>query len=161
MDRSNSVPTAVTFIIVVALCIGAFFIIKNAVNEDQEKAQVNASKEIGNLPNIVVGIDGKRYTAVTEVSYASENFIKNTPVSIEMTDEDGNHKYGCTYFKFTGEAARTNTIKKGDILIYGDSCIVIATKDFNSSGKYKKVAHINDMNGFPVGNFRVSFTSTR
>lgn len=158
MDRSNSVPTAVTFLIVIALVVGAVFLVKNAVDNDQEKLLEEAIKEIGELPNINVSIGGESYTAITQVSYASQNFISNIPVSIEMKDEGSNKKQGCTYFKFSGDTVRAKEVKRGDILLYGDSCIVIATADFKGGSKYKKIGHINNMGDLPSGTQTVSFS---
>lgn len=161
MDRSNSVPTAITFIIFVALCIGGFFLIKSIVNVNKENAINEAAKEIGELPNIKVSVGGKYYTAFTTVSYAAQNFISNIPISIDMTDEDSNKKMGCTYFKFNGDALRAKKVIKGDILVYGDSCVIIATGDFKGGSKYKKIAHIYDLENIPTGNQTISFSAIK
>ena len=158
MDRSNTVPTAITFIIFIVLIIGGFFLIKNTVGGNQEKTQEEAAKEIGSLPNIKVNIGGVNYTAITEVSYAAQNFISNFPLSIDMKTEESNRIQGCTYFKFNGDASRAKSVLRGDILIYGDSCVIIATENFSGSSKYKRIAHIDNLGTISVGNQTVNFS---
>ena len=160
MDRSNTVPTAMAFIVFVALIIGGVLFIKGSVIGTKDKNHEQSVKEIGELPNILVGIkSGDYYTAVTQVSNAAKNFISNIPVSVQMSDEGSYEKRGCGYFHFEGDAARLKQIQKGDLLVYGDSCIVIATGNFEGSSLYRKIGHINDMADLPEGTILVNFTA--
>ena len=161
MKETSTVPTAITFIIFIGLALGVFFIIKNVVGVDQEKLHDQAAMEIGALPNIRISIDGEQYTAITLVSYASQDFIKNTPISLEMRDDGINKKRGCSYYRFNGDAVRAKKVEKGDLLIYGDSCIVIATGDFTGDNQYKKIGHINNMGAVSSGTMMVNFSLAR
>ena len=161
MDRSNTVPTAITFIIFIALCIGGFFLVRNLVDTDQEQAHSDAIKEIGELPNINVNINGTAYTAETLVSYASQNFISYLAITVEMDDLGSNQKKGCPYIKFEGDTPRVKKIERGDVLVYADSCIIIATDSFSNNGKYKKIAHINNLADIPTGKQTVVFSKAQ
>ena len=158
MDRSNTVPTAITFIIFIALCIGGFFLVKNIVDTDQEQAYSDAVKDIGELPNINVNIAGTAYTAVPSVAYASKNFISYLAITVDMNDLGSNQKKGCPYIKFEGDTPRVKKITRGDILVYADSCIIIATDEFSNNGKYKKIAHIDNLGDVPEGKQTVIFS---
>ena len=160
MDRSNTVPTAIAFIVFVVLIIGGVLFIKGSVIGTKDKNHEDSVKEIGNLPNIIVGIKyDNYYTAITQVSNAAKNFISNIPVSVQMNDEGSYEKRGCGYFHFEGDAGRLKQIQRGDLLVYGDSCIVIATGDFAGSSLYRKIGHINDMADLPEGTIMVNFTT--
>ena len=161
MEKSNSVPTAITFIIIVALCVGAYFLIGQYMDENLERKQEQALKEIGTLPNMNITIFGESYTAITQVSYLSQDFIKNLPITVDMNDEGINQKKGCTYVKFSGETVKAKSITRGDILLYGESCIVIATADFDGGGKYRKLGHINNMGDIPAGTQKVTISSVK
>jgi hypothetical protein len=159
MDRSNTVPTAVTFVIFVGLVIGGFFLIKNLVISNQEKNREEAIKEIGELPNVLISINGEYFTAITQVSYAAKNFVSTIPVSIEMSDIGSKMKKGCSSLvKFSGDTAKAKEIERGDVLVYEDSCIVIAYESFKGGSKYKKIGHINNMAQMPTGTYTVSFS---
>ena len=78
-----------------------------------------------------------------------------------MNDDGANKKRGCTYYRFNGDAEKIKKVEKGDLLIYGDSCVVIATGDFTGDSKYKKIGHINNMGAVSSGTLTVKFTPVR
>jgi hypothetical protein len=158
MNRSNTVPTAIAFIIFVGLIIGGVLYLSGVVSRGKEKTYEETLKNIGTLPDIQIKMNGIYYRAKSNISYATQNFIKNFPLSVEMSDENSNQKKGCVYFKFDGDADKPKNIEKGDLLIYGDSCIVIATDDFAGYGSYKKIGHIEKMPDLPDGSYLAIFS---
>ncbi len=158
MDKSNSVPTAIAVIIIFCLAVGVFGGIKKFVGENQEKIHEQALEEIGSLPSFNVNINGYTYIANTQVSYAAQNFIKNTPITIEMKDDGSDKKIGCLLVKIEGDCIKEKNVEKGDVLLYGESCIIIATEDFKNSAQYKKIGHINNLGTIPSGIQKVSFS---
>ncbi len=161
MDRSNTVPTAIAFIVFVGLIIGGYVFLKNIVNNGREQTYEDAIKDIGTLPDIQIKLNGKYYKAHTVISYASQNFISNFPLSVQMGDDGTNKKKGCVYFKFDGDSDKPKNIEKGDLLIYGDSCVVIATTDFVGYNQYKKIGHIDNMEDLPNGSYQAIFSEAR
>ena len=53
------------------------------------------------------------------------------------------------------EAKKLGKIEAGDILLSGDSYVIIATKSFKSSDKYTKIGHIQNLGDIPAGNIKV------
>lgn len=160
MDKSNTVPTAIAFIVFVGLIIGGILYIKSTVSGNYNRNHEESIKEIGKLPNILVGIKyGDYFTAVTQVSNAAKNFISFIPTTVQMKDEGQFEKKGCGYFHFEGDSEKSKQIQRGDLLVYGDSCIVIAKGDFNGTSLYKKIGHIDDMPDLPDGNIEVNFST--
>ena len=43
-------------------------------------------------------------------------------------------------------------------MVYADSCIIIATDEFSNNGKYKKIAHIDNLGDVPEGKQTVIFS---
>ena len=158
MEKSNTIPTAIAFVVFVGLIIGGYLYLKNVVNSNREETYENAIKDIGTLPDIQIKLNGIYYRATPVISYATQNFMKNFPMSVQMSDENSNQKKGCVYFKIEGDSDKPKNIEKGDLLIYGDSCIVIATSDFAGHGKYKKIGHINNIDGLPDGSYPALFS---
>lgn len=158
MDRSNTVPTAIAFIIFVGLIVGGYFFLKNVVNKNKDKTYEDTINDIGELPEIQVKYNGIYYKVDTVVSYATQSFINKFPMEVQMNDENGNMKKGCVYFKFDGDGEKPKSIEKGDLLIYGDSCIVIATNSFSGSSQYKKIGHIEGLGDLPSGSYQAIFS---
>lgn len=158
MNKDSTVPTAIAFIGFLAVAIFCFFVIKDNVNKNQIIKEQNEQSEVGKLADLKIMIDGKQYTAQSESSKAAQAFLNNLPLSIEMTDNNNTEKRGLTYFKLTTEAKRIGKVEIGDILISGDSYIVIATKTFKTSNKYTKLGHIYNLGDLPKGSVKTYIT---
>ena len=158
MDRSNTVPTAIAFIVFVGLIIGGFIYLKNLVNSNREETQENTINDIGSLPDIQIKLNGIYYRAKPVISYATQNFMKKFPMTVQMSDESSNQKKGCVYDKFEGDSDKPKNAVRGDLLLYGDSCVVIVTSDFAAYGKYRKIGHIDNIDGLPDGSYSALFS---
>lgn len=155
MDKNSTVPTAIAFVAFVLIVIFFIFMIKGNVEKDTENAANEEAKQVGVLSDFYVSIGGKRYTAKTESTKAAEVFLNNLPIEIEMNVRDKNSISGVTYFKLSSEAKSHKKLLVGDVLLQGNSTIIIVTSSFKESTKYTKLGHIEDFNYIPTGNVRV------
>lgn len=144
-DKNGTIPTAIAFIGFIAVAVLCFFMIREKVNESREQKDITEQSEVGQLSDLRVVIDGKEYFAKTESTKAAKSFLKSLPLSIEMSDSSENEKKGYTYFKMTTDAKKLGKVEIGDILLSGDSYVVVATKTFKTSNKYTKIAHIHNL----------------
>lgn len=155
MNKDSTVPTAIAFIGFICVAVFCFFIIKDNVAKKTEEKRNQETQEVGKLADIKINVAGTIYTAVSESTKAAENFLTQLPLDIEMTDLNENEKRGYTYFKMATEARKLGKIEIGDILISGDSYIIIATKTFKSNQKYTKLGHIQNLGDVPKGTIKV------
>ena len=151
MDKESTVPTAVAFIGFILVAVFCFIIIRDNVNERSAAREQQESHEIGKLADIKVNIAGTVYTAVSESNKAAKSFLTHLPLDMEMTDLNDNSKRGYTYFKLTTDAKRLGKVEVGDLLISGDSYVLIVTKTFKTSDKYTKLGHIQNLGEVPKG----------
>lgn len=151
MNKESTVPTAIAFIGFVAIVIFFIFMIRDNVNKDQQKAQEKEEAEVGQLANFNININGNIYVVKPTSSKAVENFIEHLPFEVEMKD-DSNVKKGVTYFKLDASAKRIKKAYVGDVLLEGNSTIMIVTNAFKTSDKYTVIGHIDDVSNIPTGN---------
>ena len=74
-----------------------------------------------------------------------------------MSDLNGNEKYA-----YLEESLPTNTyspghIEAGDVMLYGDNCLVIFYKSFDTNYEYSKIGHIDNISDLGEGSVQVSF----
>ena len=67
------------------------------------------------------------------------------PLELSMNDLNGNEKYA-----YLDKSLPTNTyspehIEAGDVMLFGDNCLVIFYKSFTTDYDYSKIGHINDL----------------
>ena len=154
MNKDSTVPTAVAFIGILSIAVFCFFVVRNKVNQNKLEKEEQESREVGKLADIKISIGGVTYTAISESNKAVESFLEHLPLELEMNDSSNGLKRGYTYFKLTTAAKKLGKIEAGDVLLSGDSYVLIATKSFKSSDKYTKIGHINNLGSIPNGPVR-------
>lgn len=61
-----------------------------------------------------------------------------------MNELNGNEKYYYFDNNFTANSQRVEKINTGDIMLYGDNCLVIFYDDFATSYSYTKIGYIDN-----------------
>lgn len=112
------------------------------------------------LGNITVTVGDRTFSATLEQNSTAEAFRALLPLTLEMRDLHGNEKY-----HYLGQSLPTNrtsvgTIHAGDIMLYGDDCIVLFYETFTTSYSYSRIGHIADTDGLKqaLGSGTVSVT---
>ena len=113
-----------------------------------------------NRMRVIVG--GKTFLATIDDSATGEAFMNLLPMTIDMTELNGNEKYYYLSDNLPKNASNPGTIHTGDIMLYGSSCVVLFYKTFNTSYSYTRIAWIDDPTGLAeavgTGDATVTFT---
>lgn len=141
----------VSVIRVFALCV-AFF----SMGMVTERVQAKDDNRI----NIKIG--SKTFDAVFYDNETAVDLQNKFPLKINMSELNGNEKYKYLDFNLPTNEETVKTIKAGDIMLYGDDCLVIFYKSFNTSYDYTKIGRITDIKGLKKavgeGNVSVEFS---
>ena len=113
-----------------------------AVNNNTSNIQNNIEKTP--LPKLNLKIKNKILTATLYENEATRELIKKFPITITMSDLNNNEKYSYLSQKFTKNEEDVTEIKTGDIMLYGDNCLVIFYKDLPTIYNYTKIGHIDN-----------------
>ena len=109
--------------------------------------------------NVIVG--SKTFTATLADSETGEAFAALLPLTITMNELNGNEKYHYLSSSLPTDAYRPGTIHAGDLMLYGNNCVVLFYETFNSSYSYTRLGSIDDPSGLAealgVGNVSVRF----
>lgn len=92
-------------------------------------------------------INGKEFTAELSETKAAAEFSELLPLTFEMEELNGNEK--CRYLskKLTEESKKVGKIEKGDIMLFGKSCLVIFYKSFETPYSYTRIGKILNPDG--------------
>lgn len=108
--------------------------------------------------NMEIEIENKIYKATVENNETAKAFIDLFPLSINMSELNGNEKYYYLPFNIKKDIPeKPEIIRAGDIMLYSDNCIVIFYKTFRTSYNYVRIGHIDDFDFVKKDNIFVNF----
>ena len=109
--------------------------------------------------NVIVG--SKTFTATLADTETGEAFAALLPLNVTMNELNGNEKYHYLSSSLPTDAYRPGTIHAGDLMLYGNNCVVLFYETFNSSYSYTRIGAIDNPSGLAealgVGNVSVRF----
>lgn len=99
---------------------------------------------------------GKSFTADIEDSETGKAFLEKLPMTLEMSELNGNEKY-CYGVSLPSNDKRYDKIEAGDLMLYNGNCIVLF---YGPAGgySYTRIGKIDDIAGLAtaLGNTNVS-----
>lgn len=109
--------------------------------------------------NIIIG--SKTFTATLADSETGEAFAALLPLTVTMNELNGNEKYHYLSSSLPTAAYRPGIIHAGDLMLYGNNCVVLFYETFNTSYSYTRIGAINNPSGLAAalgsGNVSVRF----
>lgn len=127
-------------------------------NLTQEASQQNDNEE-NPMNEIFVNLNGQKLKINLEDNSTTSALIKLLPLSLSMNDLNDNEKY-----VYLNESLPTNTfspkhIESGDVMLYGDNCLVIFYKSFSTNYDYTKIGHIDNLPNLGDGEVSISISA--
>ncbi|TXJ21751.1 hypothetical protein EPJ79_10455 [Brachyspira aalborgi] len=122
---------------------------------------INCNAFGDNMQNIIITIKNKKYEAILYDNSTTKELIKKFPITITMSDLNGNEKYYNFSKSFSTSSENVASINKGDIMLFGDNCLVIFYKSFSTRYRYTKLGYIKNTedleNSFGKGDINITF----
>lgn len=122
---------------------------------------INCNAFGDNMQNIIITIKNKKYEAILYDNSATKELIKKFPITITMSDLNGNEKYYNFSKSFSTSSENVANINKGYIMLFGDNCLVIFYKSFSTRYKYTKLGYIKNTedleSSFGKGDIEITF----
>ena len=78
-------------------------------------------------------------------------------MELAMSDLNGNEKYAYLDEPLLTEEYSPQQIEAGDVMLFGDNCLVIFYESFETEYKYTKIGHIDELPEMGEGNVVVRF----
>ena len=110
---------------------------------------------------IVIEVNGAEFTATLAETDAARAFAQMLPMTLSMRELNGNEKYCYLDETLPTDAVLPEQISCGDLMLFGDSCIVLFYEDFTTSYRYTPIGAADEPEGFAaalsVGDVTVTF----
>ena len=115
--------------------------------------------------NITIRIGDQAFSATLSDNATAAAFKKLLPLSITMTELNGNEKFARLPGSVPTQALRPSSIRTGDLMLYGSSTLVLFYKSFSTTYSYTKIGQVEDPEGLAVAlgsrNVAVTFKAKR
>ena len=112
------------------------------------------NNDLGVNNQVKVLIDKKEYTINLEDNETAKEFVNMLPLELNMNELNGNEKYIYLDTTLPTNSSNPKRINVGDVMLYGDNCLVIFYKSFDTSYSYTKIGHIDNL--LNLGNDSIS-----
>lgn len=110
---------------------------------------------------IKITVNSQTFTATFLDNKSAKAFKEMLPLTINMTDLNGNEKYYDFPNNLPTNSSNPGTIKNGDLMLYGSKTLVLFYKSFSTSYSYTKLGTVDDVTGLASalgsGNTTVTF----
>lgn len=103
------------------------------------------AKENKYMNEIKLKINDNDYKLILEDNETVSDFINYMPLNFSMNELNGNEYYSYLDFTLKDNPENINNIKAGDVMLYGNNCIVIFYKSFTTTYKYTRIGHIDSI----------------
>ena len=91
---------------------------------------------------------GQRRFAITLTDNAAARaFAAQLPLTLDMSELNGNEKHGDLPKALPENAGRPRTIRNGDLMLYGSNTLVVFYVTFDSSYSYTRLGRLDDPAG--------------
>ena len=109
-----------------------------------EKQTTVVTTENAEVENMTITVNGTGFSVALEDNETAKAFAATLPVTLDMSELHGNEKYYYLDSSLPSNPQSVDKIHKGDVMLYGDNCIVIFYKDFSTSYTYTRIGHIEN-----------------
>lgn len=96
------------------------------------------------MSNITIRVNDREYKVRIADNEAAQEFASSTPFELPMIELNGNEKYYQGSDKLKMEAYNPGHIEAGDLMLYGDDCIVLFYKSFDTNYEYTRLGWVED-----------------
>ena len=96
---------------------------------------------------VEVNVNGTVFELVMEENETASAFMKLLPVTVTMEELNGNEKYIYLDRTLPSQSQAVGHIEAGDVMLYGDNCLVLFYQSFDTPYSYTRIGHLSETEG--------------
>ncbi len=145
----------VLIVILLFMIVGCKTHQKDNSNKQENIQETNNTNEV--TKSVKAIINNKEYIINLEDNDTAKSFVNYLPQELNMNELNGNEKYIYLDKSLPTNESNPKRINKGDVMLFGDNCLVIFYKSFDTSYSYTKIGHIDNLEDLGNENITVKF----
>ena len=141
---------------IISILIICILLLAGCTNNSKTNNDKSKESDI-KMSNIKVTINNKTYNLDLENNNTVEEFINLLPQEYNMNDLNNNEKYVYIDKSLSTNSYNPKHIEKGDVMLFGNNCLVIFYESFDTSYTYTKIGHIDNLDDLGNGSIIAKF----
>lgn len=94
--------------------------------------------------NMIITANGRSFNCTLYENETTYAFIEQLPLTITMSELNGNEKYYYLENSLPTNTFRPNEIHAGEVMLFGSDCLVLFYENFTSSFSYTSIGYVDD-----------------
>lgn len=119
----------------------------SSVTSDRQEVTTAEQHEEKEANGMQIAVGDKQFPVNLESSDTVTALTEMLPLTLDMSELNGNEKYYYLDTSLPSSPEKVGHISEGDIMLYGDNCLVVFYESFDTSYSYTKIGHISDTSG--------------
>ena len=130
----------------------------NPTNNSEDSIISEPKTETTKMDKIYATINNKKYEIKLENNSTVSALIKELPLEVSMNDLNNNEKYVDLDSSLPTNAYNPKHIEAGDVMLFGNNCLVVFYESFDTSYSYTKIGHIDNLPKLDSGDISVQLS---
>lgn len=131
----------------------------NPTNNSEDSINSKPKTETKKMDKIYATINNKKYEIKLENNSTVSALIKELPLEVSMNDLNNNEKYVDLDSSLPTNTYSPKHIEAGDVMLFGNNCLVIFYESFDTSYSYTKIGHIDNLPNLGGGSISMTFSA--
>lgn len=111
---------------------------------------------------ITITVSGQTFSATLLNNETARQLAEQLPLTLNMSELNGNEKYFYMDMELPTDSYQPGQINAGDLMLYGNNCLVLFYESFSSGYSYTRLGGIDDPAGLAdalgAGSVEVTFS---
>lgn len=131
----------------------------NSTNNSEESVNSEPKTETTKMDKMFVTISDKKYEIKLENNSTVSALIQELPLEVSMSDLNNNEKYVNLDSSLPTNTYSPKHIEAGDVMLFGNNCLVVFYESFDTSYNYTKIGHIDNLPNLGSGSISMTFSA--
>lgn len=119
----------------------------NAVPDVSDTAEDTGPEQAVSEITITLAVDDQSFSATLLDNETAHQLVEQFPLTLNMSELNGNEKYFYMDRELPTDTYQPGQISAGDLMLYGNNCLVLFYESFSSGYSYTRLGRVDDPAG--------------
>ena len=148
MNKKLKISLPILIVIIISVIVTTIMMNNKELDKNPslspDTSQQDNNKE-NTMDKIYVNINNQKLELNLENNSTTSSLVKKLPLHLTMNDLNNNEKYTYLDDSLPTNSYNPKHIEAGDVMLFGDNCLVIFYESFDTAYNYSRIGHIDNL----------------